>query len=139
MAKLNPNLYRRHLLLGALQGTSLLVLGGCEEIMKKVRPTAAAKYIVFRCTDTDSDGNNYFESIDLIDAVHPQTILAYELNDQPLPVDNGAPLRLRVETQLGYKHAKYIRRLELVASLEKIRQGKGGVWADQGYEGYAGV
>ena len=45
--------------------------------------------------DTDSDGTNYFESIDLIDAVHPQTILAYELNDQPLPVDNGAPLRLR--------------------------------------------
>jgi len=70
--------------------------------------------------DTDSDGNNYFESIDIIDAVHPQTILAYELNDQPLPVDNGAPLRLRVETQLGYKHAKeYIRGLEFVASLEK--------------------
>jgi DMSO/TMAO reductase YedYZ molybdopterin-dependent catalytic subunit len=82
--------------------------------------------------DTDSDGTNYFESIDLIDAVHPQTILAYELNDQPLPVDNGAPLRLRVETQLGYKHAKYIRALEFVASLDKIGQGKGGYWEDQG-------
>jgi len=110
-----------------------------EEIMKKVRPTADAKYVVFRCMDTDSDGNNYFESIDLIDAVHPQTILAYELNDQPLPVDNGAPLRLRVETQLGYKHAKYIRGLEFVGSLEKIGQGKGGYWEDQGYEWYAGI
>lgn len=110
-----------------------------EEIMNKVRPAADAKYVVFRCMDTDSDGNNYYESIDLIDAVHPQTILAYELNDQPLPVDNGAPLRLRVETQLGYKHAKYIRALEFVASLEKLGQGKGGYWEDQGYEWYAGI
>jgi DMSO/TMAO reductase YedYZ molybdopterin-dependent catalytic subunit len=110
-----------------------------EEIINTVQPAAAAKYVVFRCMDTDSDGTNYFESIDLIDAVHPQTILAYELNDQPLPVDNGAPLRLRVETQLGYKHAKYIRTLEFVASLEKIGQGKGGYWEDQGYEWYAGI
>ena len=98
-----------------------------EEIMNRVQPTGAAKYVVFRCMDTDSDGSNYYESIDLIDAVHPQTILAYELNDQPLPIDNGAPLRLRVENQLGYKHAKYIRALEFVASLEKIGQGKGGI------------
>jgi len=107
--------------------------------MNKVQPAAEAKYIVLRCMDTDSDGTNYFESIDLIDAVHPQTILAYELNDQPLPVDNGAPLRLRVETQLGYKHAKYIRALEFVASLDKIGRGKGGYWEDQGYEWYAGI
>jgi DMSO/TMAO reductase YedYZ molybdopterin-dependent catalytic subunit len=110
-----------------------------EEIMHKVQPTAEAKYVVFRCMDTDSDGNNYYESIDLIDAVHPQTILAYELNDRPLPIENGAPLRLRVENQLGYKHAKYIRSLEFVASLEKIGQGKGGYWEDQGYEWYAGI
>jgi DMSO/TMAO reductase YedYZ molybdopterin-dependent catalytic subunit len=89
--------------------------------------------------DTDSDGNNYYESIDLVDAVHPQTILAYELNDRPVPVENGAPLRLRVENQLGYKHAKYIRSLEFVASLEKIGRGKGGYWEDQGYEWYAGI
>jgi len=110
-----------------------------EEIINRVRPTAGAKYVVFRCMDTDSDGVNYFESIDMIDAVHPQTILAYELNDQPLPVDNGAPLRLRVENQLGYKHAKYIRALEFVSSLDKIGQGKGGYWEDQGYEWYAGI
>jgi DMSO/TMAO reductase YedYZ molybdopterin-dependent catalytic subunit len=110
-----------------------------EEIMNKVQPTTEAKYVVFRCMDTDSDGSNYYESIDLIDAVHPQTILAYELNDRPLPIDNGAPLRLRVENQLGYKHAKYIRALEFVPDLKKIGQGKGGYWEDQGYEWYAGI
>jgi len=110
-----------------------------EEIMKKVRPAAEAKYIVFRCMDTDSDGSNYYESIDLADAMHPQTILAYEMNDQPLPVENGAPLRLRIENQLGYKHAKYIRGLEFVASLQTIGSGKGGYWEDQGYEWYAGI
>lgn len=110
-----------------------------EEILKLVRPRPEAKYAVFRCMDTDSDGNNYYESIDLVDAVHPQTILSYELNDRPLPVDNGAPLRLRVENQLGYKHAKYIRAIEFVESFEKIAGGKGSYWADQGYEWYAGI
>jgi DMSO/TMAO reductase YedYZ molybdopterin-dependent catalytic subunit len=110
-----------------------------EEIINRVQPATDARYVVFRCMDTDSDGVNYFESIDMIDAVHPQTILAYELNDHPLPIDNGAPLRLRVENQLGYKHAKYIRALEFVSSLDKIGQGKGGYWEDQGYEWYAGI
>jgi DMSO/TMAO reductase YedYZ molybdopterin-dependent catalytic subunit len=110
-----------------------------EEIMQRVKPKADAKYVIFRCMDTDSDGNAYYESIDLVDAVHPQTILAYELNDRALPVDNGAPLRLRVETQLGYKHAKYIRALDFVADLKSIGQGKGGYWEDQGYEWYAGI
>ena len=110
-----------------------------EEIINRVQPASNAKYVVFRCMDTDSDGVAYFESIDMIDAVHPQTILAYELNDHPLPIENGAPLRLRVETQLGYKHAKYIRALEFVSSLEKVGQGKGGYWEDQGYEWYAGI
>jgi DMSO/TMAO reductase YedYZ molybdopterin-dependent catalytic subunit len=54
--------------------------------------------------------------------------------DRPLPVANGAPLRLRVENQLGYKHAKYIQSFEFVASFEKLAQGKGGHWEDQGYE-----
>jgi DMSO/TMAO reductase YedYZ molybdopterin-dependent catalytic subunit len=110
-----------------------------EEIIDRVQPASHAKYVVFRCMDTDTYGVNYFESIDMIDAMHPQTILAYELNDHPLPIENGAPLRLRVENQLGYKHAKYIRALEFVSSLEKIGQGKGGYWEDQGYEWYAGI
>ena len=80
------------------------------------------------------------KSIDRIDAAHPQTILAWALNDEKLPVMNGAPLRLRVERQLGYKHAKYVNRIEAVASLKGIRGGKGGFWEDgAGYEWYAGI
>ena len=110
-----------------------------EELIDRARPGSAARYVVFHCMDTDGDGKHYYESIDLIDAVHPQTILAYELNDRPLPVENGAPLRLRVENQLGYKHAKYIRAIEFVAGLDTIGGGKGSYWADQGYEWYAGI
>ena len=110
-----------------------------EEVIDKVQPTPEAKYVVIRCMDSDSDGANYYESIDLIDAVHPQTILAYEMNGKPLPVANGAPLRLRVENQLGYKQAKYIKSLEFVASFDKIASGKGGYWEDEGYEWYAGI
>ncbi len=109
------------------------------EIMKKVEPESQARYVVFYCMDTDPDGNHFYESIDLRDAAHPQTILAYEMNDQPLPVEHGAPLRLRVETQLGYKMAKYIQRIEFVANFKEIGQGKGGYWEDQGYEWYAGI
>ena len=110
-----------------------------DEIIKRARPTAKAKYVVFHCMDTDSDGNYYYESLDFVDAVHPQTILAYAMNDGPLAIDHGAPLRLRVETQLGYKHAKYIRGLSFVPSVATIGQGKGGYWEDQGYEWYAGI
>jgi DMSO/TMAO reductase YedYZ molybdopterin-dependent catalytic subunit len=110
-----------------------------SEIMKKVELKSNARYVVFYCMDTDDDGNSFYESIDLRDARHPQTILAYEMNDRPLPVEHGAPLRLRVETQLGYKMAKYIRRVEFVADFKKIAQGKGGYWEDRGYEWYAGI
>jgi DMSO/TMAO reductase YedYZ molybdopterin-dependent catalytic subunit len=61
------------------------------------------------------------------------------MNDKILPVGHGAPLRLRVERQLGYKHAKYIQRIEVVASLEDIGRGRGGFWPDRGYEWYAGI
>ena len=110
-----------------------------EEIMRRVQPQSRAKYVVFYCMDTDEEGHNYYESIDLDDAVQPQTILAYEMNDRPLPVQHGAPLRLRIENQLGYKHAKYIRAIEFVTDLKRIQQGKGGYWEDQGYEWYAGI
>ncbi|MGH1573026.1 molybdopterin-dependent oxidoreductase [Methylobacterium sp. P31] len=81
----------------------------------------------------------YYESIDLYDAFNPQTILAYDLNGKPLPVSNGAPLRLRVERQLGYKQAKYVMRVEMVESLAGLGQGSGGYWEDRGYEWYAGI
>jgi DMSO/TMAO reductase YedYZ molybdopterin-dependent catalytic subunit len=97
-----------------------------------------ARYLVFHCADT-LDGETYYESIDLIDAFHPQTILAYDMNGAPLPVPHGAPLRLRVERQLGYKMAKYIMRLEAVASFASMRGGKGGFWEDHGYAWYAGI
>ena len=99
-----------------------------------------ARYIVFHCADVMTGGKPYYESIDLIDAFHPQTILAWNLNGKPLPVGNGAPLRLRVERQLGYKQAKYIERIEAVADLSSIHGGKGGYWEDDaGYQWYAGI
>ena len=98
-----------------------------------------ARFIVFHCMDRFGAWP-YYESIDLIDAFHPQTILAYGLNDRILPVPNGAPLRLRVERQLGYKHAKYLERIEAVASLDGIHRGRGGYWEDNSdYEWYAGI
>jgi DMSO/TMAO reductase YedYZ molybdopterin-dependent catalytic subunit len=102
-----------------------------------------ARYIVFHCADSleqtlDGSGQ-YYESIDLIDAYHPQSILAYQMNDRPLPVAHGAPVRLRVERQLGYKHAKYVMRLEAVEDFAHLGRGKGGFWEDRGYEWYAGI
>ncbi len=98
------------------------------------------RFIVLYCADElERNDGGYYESIDLIDAFHPQTLLAYALNDKPLAVANGAPLRLRVERQLGYKHAKYLMRVEAVAGLNDIRGGRGGYWEDRGYEWYAGI
>ena len=87
----------------------------------------------------DAAGTRYYESIDMKDAYHPQTILAYELNGGPLPIANGAPMRVRIERQLGYKLAKYIMRIEAVESFAHIGGGKGGYWEDDGYEWYAGI
>ncbi len=97
-----------------------------------------ARYIVFRCAD-ELSGAPYYESVDLIDAFHPQTIVAHRLNGAPLPVKNGAPLRMRIERQLGYKHAKYLTAIEAVASLDGIGGGNGGYWEDRGYQWYAGI
>jgi DMSO/TMAO reductase YedYZ molybdopterin-dependent catalytic subunit len=104
--------------------------------MAGLRPEA--KYIVFRCADT-LNGAYYYESCDLDDAFHPQTIVAHQLNGEPLPAKNGAPLRLRIERQLGYKHAKYLTAIEAVASFDGIEGGGGGYWEDRGYQWYAGV
>ena len=107
-----------------------------------------ARYIVFHCADTldgepanggDQSAGRYYESVDLVDAFHPQTILAHAMNGKPLTVAHGAPLRLRVERQLGYKHAKYVMRIEAVDRLDRLGMGKGGYWEDRGYEWYAGI
>ena len=110
-------------------------------LLEAVQPKAQARYVVFHCADVKRrDGTGpYYESIDMEEALHPQTILAYELNNRTLPIPNGAPVRLRVERQLGYKHAKYVMRIELVESFDGIHGGKGGYWEDQGYEWWAGI
>ena len=111
-------------------------LGG---ILKAAGLRDSARYIVFRCADRIGDAL-YYESCDRIDALHPQTILAWALNGEILPIANGAPLRLRIERQLGYKHAKYLTGIEAVATLDGIGAGKGGFWEDRiDYEWYAGI
>ena len=117
-------------------------------ILKAAGLRDGARYVVFLCAD-DYGGkaggsglqsaSRYYESIDLVDAFHPQTILAHSLNNQPLSTGNGAPLRLRVERQLGYKHAKYLMQIMVVDSLAPFGSGKGGYWPDRGYEWYAGI
>jgi DMSO/TMAO reductase YedYZ molybdopterin-dependent catalytic subunit len=97
------------------------------------------RYIVFHCADLYGS-RPYYESIDMIDALHPQTILAWALNDRYLQIPNGAPLRLRVERQLGYKQAKYLMRIEARETLAGLWDGKGGFWEDTNdYEWYAGI
>jgi DMSO/TMAO reductase YedYZ molybdopterin-dependent catalytic subunit len=110
-------------------------------LLEAVSPKPEARYVMFYCADPmEEDGTGlYYESIDMNDALHLQTLLAYDLNDKPLPMKNGAPVRLRVERQLGYKHAKYVMRIELVQSFDRIAGGKGGYWEDNGYEWYAGI
>ncbi len=113
------------------------------EVLRAVGILPTARYAVFHCADeleTTLDGSGrYYESIDLVDAFHPQTILAYGMNGKDLSVGHGPPLRLRVERQLGYKQAKYLMRIELVDSLQGLWGGNGGYWEDRGYEWYAGI
>lgn len=110
-----------------------------ETLLRLASVRDGARYIVFHCADRFG-GVPYYESIDLIDAFHPQTLLACAMNDAPLSVGHGAPVRLRVERQLGYKHAKYVMRIEAVATLEGIGRGRGGYWEDSNrYEWYAGI
>ena len=118
-----------------------------KRVLAMAKPKQNARYCMFYCadpmTDSDDDGTAdsdfYYESHDLLEATHPQTLLAYELNGKPLPVANGAPVRLRAERQLGYKQAKYVERIELVEDFSHIGGGKGGYWEDQGYNWYGGI
>lgn len=109
------------------------------DVIALAKPKQQARYVVFRTFDLDSNGTPYYESLSLEQAAHPQTILALQQNYKPITPDRGAPVRLRVPTQLGYKSAKWVRRIEVVASLKGLYDGKGGYWEDQGYEWYAGI
>jgi DMSO/TMAO reductase YedYZ molybdopterin-dependent catalytic subunit len=106
-----------------------------------VKPTA--RFIVYHCYDDMGGGLSgpvpYYESCDLIDAYHPQTIIAYGLNDETLPIANGAPVRVRIERALGYKQPKYVHTIEVVESFAQFYGGKGGYWEDNGYDWYGGI
>jgi len=111
-----------------------------RQIVALCRPLPGARYIVFYAFDNKStsephaQGPGYFYgTIRLELAQDPQTILAYEMNGQPLPIDHGAPLRLRVETQLGFTMVKYIRAIEFVESYAHIGKGQGGSREDYQY------
>ncbi|HEX4297535.1 MAG TPA: molybdopterin-dependent oxidoreductase [Devosia sp.] len=112
-------------------------------LLDQAKPTAAARFCVYHCYD-DMGGslagpNYYYESSDLVDAYHPQTLLAYGLDDQTLPVANGAPVRIRIERALGYKQPKFVHTIELVDSFAPFSGGRGGYWEDNGYDWYGGI
>ena len=115
-----------------------------HEVLTRAKIRNTARYAVFHCFDAMPKGNGtttpYYESIDMFDAFHAQTILAYAMNEMPLTVGHGAPLRLRVERQLGYKQAKYVKRVTITDSLRNVFDGNGGYWEDvAGYEWYGGI
>lgn len=133
-----------------IQGWSATAMWGgvlLRDIMRECRPLADARYAVFHALDDKSTSEphpagpgHFYGTIDLVLAAHPQTILAYEMNGAPLPVPHGAPLRLRVETQLGFTMVKYIHRIEFVHSYEHIGAGQGGWREDyQYYSQEAGI
>jgi DMSO/TMAO reductase YedYZ molybdopterin-dependent catalytic subunit len=117
-------------------------------LLKAAGVRARARYVVFYCADNldgepakggEQSPGQYYESIGLTDATHPQTLIAYDMNGKPLDVAHGAPLRLRVERQLGYKMAKYVQHIQLVSDFRSIYGGNGGYWEDNGYDWYAGI
>jgi DMSO/TMAO reductase YedYZ molybdopterin-dependent catalytic subunit len=110
-----------------------------SEVLAIVSPRRDARYVVFHCMDRDERSVQYYETLDLHQANHPQTLLALRMNGAHIPVDHGAPVRLRVPTQLGYKSAKWVQRIEVVGTFAKLYGGNGGYWEDQGYEWYAGI
>lgn len=119
--------------IGRWQGPQL------SQVLALARVRPEAKYLVFHCADL-TGGIPYYESIDMADALHPQTILAWNMNGRPLDEAHGAPVRLRVERQLGYKHAKFVMRIEARETLAGVYGGKGGYWEDRsGYAWYAGI
>ena len=92
-----------------------------------------ARYVVIDTYD------GWYEGYDLFEVEHPQTILAYRLNGRDLPRGNGAPLRLRVERQCGYKNLKFLKSIRVVDSMAGIGKGKGGINADNDWHWFAGV
>ncbi len=112
-------------------------------VLDQAKPKPTARLLVFHCYDVMGGGltapEPYYESCDLVDAYHPQTIVAYGLNNEALPLQNGAPIRVRIERALGYKQPKYVHTIEVVDSFTGFGQGMGGYWEDHGYDWYGGI
>jgi DMSO/TMAO reductase YedYZ molybdopterin-dependent catalytic subunit len=105
-----------------------------SHILEVVGIHSQAKYVVYFSIDTD-----WWDSIDIAEAMHPQTFIAYGLNGNDLPVGNGGPLRMRVPRQLGYKNVKFITRLTVTDSLKGFGLGLGSASPESGYAWYAGI
>lgn len=100
-----------------------------RDLIALAQPKANVRYVYFKSAD------GYYESWDIASALHPQTLMAYRKNSQPLSIDNGAPLRLASPIKLGYKQSKWVTRITLVSELLPNK----GYWEDQGYEWFAGL
>jgi DMSO/TMAO reductase YedYZ molybdopterin-dependent catalytic subunit len=100
-----------------------------RDLIQLAQPEETVRYVYFQSAD------RYYESWDLRSCLHPQTLMAYQKNGQPLPIENGAPLRLASPVKLGYKQSKWVTRITLVSQLSQRR----GYWEDQGYEWFAGL
>jgi DMSO/TMAO reductase YedYZ molybdopterin-dependent catalytic subunit len=104
------------------------------EVLKAVGILPGARYVFYSSIDRD-----WWESIDMADALHPQTLLTWGMNDGDLPVPFGGPLRMRVPRQLGYKSVKYITQLTATDNLKKFGKGLGSAEPEAGYSWYAGI
>lgn len=116
-----------------IQGwTAVAEWGGLpmSDVLSLCRPQVNAKYVLFHCYDVDDKGVPFYEGLRIEDMHDAQTILAYEMNGQTLPIEHGAPLRLRCEKKYGYKMAKYIKSIEFVESFDHVGQGRGGYRED---------
>ena len=125
----NTSMIIRHV---CVEGWAAIVQWGglqLRDIVALAKPKSNVRYIYFESAD------GYYESWDIASVLHPQTMMAYEKNGQPLPVENGAPLRLASPIKLGYKQSKWVTRIVLVEKLLPIK----GYWEDQGYEWFAGL
>ncbi|MEH2419634.1 MAG: molybdopterin-dependent oxidoreductase [Nostoc sp.] len=100
-----------------------------RDLVALVQPKSNVRYVYFKSAD------GYYESWDLASAIHPQTLMAYQKNGQPLSVDNGAPIRLASPIKLGYKQSKWVTQITFVSNLSPTK----GYWEDQGYEWFAGL
>ena len=103
-------------------------------VLDEVGVQPQARYVVYFSIDP-----NWWDSIDMADAVHPQTFLTYGMNGNELPVGNGGPLRMRLPRQLGYKSVKYITRLIVTDNLKRFGKGLGSAAPEGGYAWYAGI